>query len=104
VYIFTLKAATAKMLSEIPAAAQAAVGAAGMAAVTSESRLASRHTRKRPRGGGAPRRMKRSESQPPANPPSMATSGGIQAYQAACATVRWCTSTRYCVVQLVHSE
>jgi len=37
--LFTLKAATAKMLSEIPAAAQAAVGAAGTAAVMSATTL-----------------------------------------------------------------
>src|ERR1035437_9279081 len=83
VYIFTLKAATAKMFREIPAEAQAGVGAAGMTALASATTDAARHTRKRAATGGIPRSMKRSYNHPPASPPSMANSGGIQAYHAA---------------------
>ena len=52
-YTFTLIAETAKKLSEMAAAAQAGVCAAGIAAVTSESAAPAMHTRK-PRPPAAP--------------------------------------------------
>src|ERR1035438_6273919 len=104
VYMFTLNAATAKKLSEIPAVAQAAEGAAGMAAVASESVEAARHARKRAAGAGTPRATQRHESEPPANPPRVAATGGIHAYHAACTNVRWRALTRYLAGQLVQSE
>src|SRR5689334_12125680 len=88
VYMLTLKAATAKMLSEIPAQAHAAVGAAGTAAVTSDNTEAARQTRKRAPIAATPRFISRSDSQPPAIPPAAANRGGIQAYHAACTSVR----------------
>ncbi len=67
--MLTLNAATAKMLSEIPAEAQPGEGAHGMAAVARASTPAARQTRKRAAGGGTPRCTNRSESQPPRKPP-----------------------------------
>src|ERR1039457_2826331 len=104
VEVLTLNAETAKKLTDIPAMAQAGVGAAGMAAVTRESSAAAKHTRNRAAAAGRPPRMMRNESHPPAKPPPMATNGGIQAYHAACRTVSEWASTKYCVVQLVQSE
>src|ERR1039458_9715866 len=66
--------------------AQAGVGAAGIAAVTSETNAAATQTRNRAAAAGVPPRMMRNESHPPAKPPPMATNGGIQAYDAACRT------------------
>src|SRR5664279_6501673 len=83
VYMLTLKAATAKMLSEIPAAAHAGVAAHGRAAVARETTPAARQTRKRAAGAGRPRSTNRRESHPPRNPPQQANTGGIQTYQAA---------------------
>src|ERR1019366_4354089 len=88
VYMLTLKAATAKMLSEIPAAAHAGVGAHGRAAVARETTPAARH-----------RSTNRKESQPPRKPPQHANTGGIQTYHAACWSVRRYTSTMYFEVQ-----
>jgi hypothetical protein len=104
VYILTLNAETAKILSEMAAEAHAAVDVRGTAAVASESTEAARHTRKRAAMGAIPRFTKRSESHPPPSPPAMANTGGIHASRAAAASVKWWTSTRYRVVQLVHSE
>src|SRR5947207_15981167 len=98
--MLTLNAATAKMLSEIPADAQPGEPAAGIAAVASASTPAARQTRKRAAGAGMPRLTNRSDSHPPANPPTAANTGGIHAYHAACRNVRRCTSTRNNVVQL----
>src|SRR5215467_10502631 len=102
--MLTLKADTAKMLREIPAEAQAAVGASETRAVVSASTEAAMHTRIRALAGAKPRATNRNESPPPARPPTTANTGGIHAYQAASARLRRCTSTRYSVVQLVHSE
>src|ERR1035437_10062368 len=114
VYMLTLKAATAKMLSEIPAAAHPGEVAHGRAAVARENTPAARHTRKRRGGGGPggapppakraagparPRSTNRRESQPPRKPPQHANTGGIQTYQAACWSVRRYTSTMYFEVQ-----
>src|ERR1035437_5615819 len=95
VYMLTLKAATAKMLSEIPAAAQAGVGAHGRAAVARETTPAATHTRRRAAGAATPRSTNRRESQPPRKPPQHANTGGIQTYHAACWSVRRYTSTMY---------
>src|ERR1035437_5735591 len=99
VYMLTLNAATAKMLSEIPAEAHAGVGAHGRAAVARETTLAARHTRKRAAGAGTPRSTNRRESQPPRKPPQHANTGGIQTYQTACWSVRRYTSTMCFEVQ-----
>src|ERR1035438_3728033 len=99
VYMLTLNAATAKMPSEIPADAQAGVGAHGRAAGARETTAAARHTRKRAAGAAAPRFPRRRESQPPRKPPQHANTGGIQTYQAACRSVRRYTSTMYFEVQ-----
>src|SRR5579863_10387379 len=104
VYMFTLKAETAKMLHEMPAAAQAAVGARGMTAVMRESSAASTQARKRACMGATPRLTRRSDSPPPAKPPISAKRGGFQEIQADWTSVSLRTSTRYAVVQLVHSE
>src|SRR5450759_669880 len=95
VYMLTLKAATAKMLTEIPAEAHAGVGAHGSAAVARETTPAARHTRKRAAGGGTPRCTNRRESQPPRKPPQHANTGGIHTYHAASWSVSRYTSTRY---------
>src|ERR1035438_4754616 len=95
VYMLTLNAATAKMPSEIPADAQAGVGAHGRAAVATETTAAARHTRKRAAGAAAPRSTNRRESQPPRKPPAHANTGGIQTYHAACRRVSRYTSTMY---------
>ena len=50
--------------------------------------LAARQTRKRAAGAGSPRAMERSESQPPAKPPTAANTGGIHTYRTACCSVR----------------
>src|SRR5437764_9621072 len=103
VYMLTLNAATAKMPSEMPANAQAALGARGRASVNSASTEAARQTRKRAATveiAPAPRSAIRSDNHPPETPPKPAKSGGTQAYHADCCCVRWCTSTRYSVVQL----
>src|SRR5664279_6636660 len=84
VYMLTLKAATARMLSEIPAEAHAGEGAHGMAAVARASRLAARQTRKRAAGGSTPRSTSHNESKPPPKPPAAANTGGIHTYQTAC--------------------
>src|ERR1700722_15013049 len=104
VYTLTLTAETARMLSEIPATAQPAVGSLGISTVGRANSAPARQTRVRAVTAGKPARTPRRESQPPPNPPSMATRGGIHAYQAARASVRRRASTRYSVVQLVHSE
>src|SRR5579872_50925 len=87
-YILTLKAAMAKMLSEIPAEAQAGVPAAGTAAESRATAAAAIQTRKRAVTGGMPRSMNRRESHPPAKPPAMANTGGIHAYHADSCRVR----------------
>src|SRR5690349_16870248 len=89
-YIFTLKARIAKKLSETPAEAQRAEGAAGMAAPASARAAAATHTRRRASGGARPRSTSRFESHPPANPPIAANTGGIQAYQAASRKLKPC--------------
>src|SRR3954471_21692489 len=81
-YMLTLNAATDRKLSEIPAAAQPAPGAPGIAAAASASTDAATHTRKRDDAAAAPRCIRCRDSQPPANPPTPANTGGIQAYQA----------------------
>src|SRR5260370_2020573 len=78
VYMLTLNAATAKMLSEIPADAHAGVGAHGRAAVARATTPAARHTRKRAPGAATPGRTNPRGSQPPKNPPQPASNGGIQ--------------------------
>src|SRR5438270_13494119 len=82
VYMFTLKAATAMKLSEIPAAAQPGEGATGTAAAVSATTEAPRHTRKRAGIGCTPRPISRKDNHPPVRPPATAPSGGIQAYHA----------------------
>src|ERR1035437_9209671 len=99
VYMLTLNAATAKMPSEIPADAQAGVGAHGRAAVARETTAAARHTRRRAAGSAVPRLTKRRETQPPRKPPQQANTGGIQTYHAACRSVSRYTSTIYFEVQ-----
>src|ERR1035437_6835364 len=99
VYMLTLKAATAKMLSEIPAAAHPGEVAHGRAAVARETTPAARHTRKRAGRGAPPRSANSRGSQPPRKPPQHANTGGIQTYQAACWSVRRYTSTMYFEVQ-----
>src|SRR6266850_1529207 len=103
-YILTLNAATEKKLSEIPAAAAAAPGAHGIAAVTRHPIAARKHTRLLAATASMPEFIQRKESTPPARPPSAPNSGGSQANQAARTKLRWLTSTRCSVVQLVHSE
>src|SRR5437870_678273 len=92
------------MLTEIPAADQTAVGAKGINNATAPSAAHTRHTRARAATGSMPSRTQRKETQPPANPPTIAAKGGSQANQAASTKVRWCTATRYSVVQFVQSE
>src|ERR1039457_3688468 len=99
VYMLTLNAATAKMPSEIPADAQAGVGAHGRAAVARETTAAARPTPERAAGAAVPRGTNRRESQPPRKPPQHANTGGIQTYHAACRRVRRYTSTMYFEVQ-----
>src|ERR1039457_4705380 len=99
VYMLTLNAATAKMLSEIPAEAQAGEGAHGRAAVAKATTPDARHTRKRAAGAATPRSTNRRESQPPRKPPPHANTGGIQTYHAACWSVSRYTSTMYFEVQ-----
>src|ERR1039457_6258660 len=99
VYMLTLNAATAKMLSEMPADAHPGEAAHGSAAVASETTPAARQTRKRAAGAATPRFTNRSESQPPRKPPQHANTGGIQTYHAACRSVRRYTSTMYFEVQ-----
>src|SRR6266849_3067656 len=82
-YILTLNAATEKKLSEIPAAATAASGAHGIAAVTRHPIAASVHTRLRAAIASMPPFIQRKESAPPATPPSAPNSGGSQANHAA---------------------
>src|SRR4051794_12828129 len=93
-YILTLKAATAKKLTEIPTQLHAALGDAGIATVASESNEATTQTRYRDAIASLPRPIQRKESHPPAMPPAAAKTGGIQAYHAAWTFERWCTSTR----------
>src|SRR5664280_1491337 len=95
VYMLTLNAAMAKMLSEIPADAHPGVGAHGRAAVPRASTPAARHTRKRAAGAATPRSTNRRETQPPRKPPQHAKTGGIHTYHAACWSVSRCTSTMY---------
>src|ERR1044071_7141854 len=80
-YILTLKPATAKKLSEIPAAPHRAEGAEGMAAVASARTAESRQSRNRASGGATPRSISWRDSQPPVKPPAPAKTGGIHAYQ-----------------------
>src|ERR1700683_3278013 len=82
-YTLALCADTAKKLRAIPAVVQPGVCAAGIAAVRRESAAAVTHTRNRAADVARPRSIKRSESQPPAKPPSSAKTGGIHAYPAA---------------------
>src|SRR5262249_35011465 len=91
-------------LSEIPAAAAAAPGAHGIAAVTRHPIAARRHTRLLAATPSMPAFIQRKESAPPATPPSAPNSGGSQANQAARTKLKWLTSTRCRVVQLVHNE
>src|ERR1019366_3889763 len=79
VYMLTLNAATAKMLSEIPADAHPGVGAHGRAAVASATTPAARDTRKRAAGAATPRSPNRRESQTPRKPPPCAKTGGGKA-------------------------
>src|SRR3954462_12726237 len=72
-YMFTLNAATVKKLSEMPAAAHAALGAAGIAAVASARIDAARQTRKRAPAAGTPRCIQAREIHPPVNPPAPAS-------------------------------
>src|SRR5262245_34052235 len=102
--MLTLNAATEKKLSEIPAAASAAFGAHGIAAVMRHRIAASRATPLRAGTAATPAFIQRKESAPPAAPPSAPNSGGSQAYQAARTKLRRSTSTRCSVVQLVQSE
>src|ERR1035437_6630295 len=76
VYMLTLKAATAKMLSEIPAAAHPGEVAHGRAAVARETTPAARHTRKRAARAAPPRSAKRRERQAPRKPPPAPKTGG----------------------------
>jgi len=62
--MLTLKAATVKMLSEIPAVASNGDLANGTAAVLSARTAATKQTRRRADGAGCPRRTNRSDSQP----------------------------------------
>src|SRR5258708_184929 len=98
-YILTLKAATAKKLSEIPAAAKEGEGAQGTRAVTRQATAASRHTRVRAAIVATPAFIHRNESAPPVSPPSAPHSGGSQANQAAPTKLSRLTSTRCSVVQ-----
>jgi len=93
-----------RLLKEIPAEAQAAFGANGINPAASPTTAHTRHTRARAATGSMPRFAQRNESQPPAKPPIMAAKGGSHASHAASTNVRWFTSTRYSVVQLLHSE
>ena len=72
VYMFTLKAATAKKLSEMPSARPARHWAPRAAPPwPATTTAASRQTRKRAARAGTPRSTSRSESHPPAKPPSI---------------------------------
>ena len=76
-----------------------------MAAVASETIAATRHTlRARRDRRVAARASSRSESHPPAKPPSAANANGIQEYAAAAASDSRCTSTKYDTVKLVQNE
>src|SRR5437660_12861752 len=92
------------MLSEIPAADHAALGASGIRNATKPAIADTKHTRTRAATGSRPPRAQWNESHPPANPPSIAASGGSQAKYAASTNVSRFTSTRYSVVQLLHRE
>src|SRR5438128_1376665 len=61
-YMLTLNAATEKKLSEMPAAAKAASGAQGIAAVTRHAVAASVHTRVRADTAPRPAFIQRNES------------------------------------------
>src|SRR5689334_6574428 len=104
VYRFTLNAETARILSEMPAADHAAPGASGIRSVMKPVTAHTKQTRMRAARGSMPDRAQWNDSHPPANPPSMAASGGSQAKYAASTNVSRLTSTRYSVVQLLHSE
>src|SRR5580693_2114670 len=104
VYTLTLTAETARMLSEIPATVQPAEGSSGIVAVGKANRPPTRQIRVRAATAGSPARIQTSDSQPPPNPPNAAIRGGKTAYQLASASGRRCFSTRYSVVQFVHSE
>src|ERR1039457_3695626 len=108
VYMLTLNAATAKMLSEMPADAHPGEAAHGSATVASETTPAARQTRKHAGGAATPRFTSRRGGQPPREPPHAAhtgglpqhaNTGGIQTYHAACWSVRRYTSTMYFEVQ-----
>ena len=76
----------------------------GTAAVISAASELTRHTRRRAGSACLPCRIHSSESHPPANPPSVAKTGGIHAIHAAWTSVRPRASTRNSVVQLLQSE
>src|SRR5260221_9772669 len=92
------------MLSEIPATDHAALGASGIRSATKPAAAQTKQTRVRAARGSMPDRAQWNESHPPANPPSMAASGGSQAKYAASTNDSRLTPTRYSVVQLLHSE
>src|SRR5262249_45734832 len=92
------------MLREIPAMDHAVLGASGIRIATRPASAHTEHTRARAATGSRPTRAQWKESQPPANPPSIAASGGSQARYAASTNDSRLTATRYSVVQLLHSE
>src|SRR5208283_45437 len=94
VYMLTLKAATAKVATEMAAADQPGEPAAGIAALTNDTTAAATHTRKRAAIAGTPPFTRRNDSHPPASPPSSAEPAGISAHRAAAGRVSRYTSTR----------
>src|SRR6476660_2911075 len=83
VYRFTLNAETARILSEIPAADHAALGASGIRIAATPATAHQKPTRTRAPRGSTPARSPQNESHPAANPPIMAARGGSQAKYAA---------------------
>src|SRR5690349_6307273 len=100
-YMLTENAATANQLSEIAAVPQDGVGANETAAVAIARMDAAIHTRSRALPRRTPRSIHCRESQPPANPPTPASTGGIHAYRTVAARLSLCCSTKYSVVKLV---
>src|SRR4051812_21508509 len=92
------------MLTEIPAQAQNAFGAYGIAAVANDTTVAIRHTRNRAGTAGTPPRISRIDNQPPTNPPAAANTGGTHAYHATSASVMRYAAIRYTVVHPVQRE
>src|ERR1700733_3018665 len=94
-----------KELMLMAAAASAMVGISGMAAVAISAAIAQiQQTRIRAEITRVPPRIQRNAIHPPKNPPKVENTGGIHANRLLAAScVRCHCSTKYSVVQLLHS-